>query len=69
MKSWKYYEVKSGEHVHLETLALNEAQGFVKKTFEASGEIPEITEVDRSESDTLWARTHGVTEVLSGEVE
>jgi hypothetical protein len=48
MKNWKYYEVKSGDHIHLETLSLNEAQGFVKMFFEDSGNIPEIVEVDRS---------------------
>ena len=49
MKNWKYYEVRSGEHIHIETLSLNEAQGFVKMTFEDSGNIPEIIEVDRSD--------------------
>lgn len=65
MRTWKYYEVKSGDHLYLETLSLNEAQGFVKTTFEDSGEIPEITEVDRSELDPLQASSHAVTKVTN----
>lgn len=51
MRTWKYYEVKSGDKIHLETLSLNEAQGFVKMTFEDTGDIPEITEIDRSDGE------------------
>lgn len=49
MKTWTYYEVRTRDHLHLETLRLHEAQGFVKERFEATGKIAEIFAVERSE--------------------
>jgi len=47
-KTWTYYEVRTRDRLHFETLYLNHAQGFVKERFEATGEIAEIFAVDRA---------------------